>query len=295
MNKYPVYRNDIKYKKYNNIDPKYAIWADKDIEKDFHETDTDSLEYRIKLCKLEKYDNIDLSYLEPNDISLFFSDYLCKSNCNIKHLFMNDCNIDVLPNLNSLSSLETLDISNNKLKNLTNLPQSLTELIASNNKLSNINAKLPNVIRLDLSHNCLTKIPQLNSVQKLYINNNNISSMFCQYNNLKELYCTNNPLFQLPEMINITTLNCSNTKVRQIYDYMNLKDLVCNNSFITKLERLPQLQSLQIVNTEIEKLEYFHNLKILIFNKDKNIKISSKYNIIDAICNKHNVFKVFLD
>ena len=76
---------------------------------------------------------------------------------------------------------------------------------------------------------------------------------------------------------------------------MNLKDLVCNNSFITKLERLPQLQSLQIVNTEIEKLEYFHNLKILIFNKDKNIKISSKYNIIDAICNKHNVFKVFLD
>jgi Leucine-rich repeat (LRR) protein len=294
MEKYPVYRNDIKYKKYKNIDPNKALWSDKDVEKDFYETNTDSLAYRIKLCKLEKYDNIDLSYLNQNDIDNFFLDsFFINNKDKIKHLFINDCKIYFLSDLNSMTSLETLDISNNELTELPNLPQSLTELVANNNKLNTVNnIDLPNIIRLDLSHNNLTKLPPFNSVQKLYINNNNISSMNCKYNNLKELNCSNNSIFQLPEMNNISILDCSNTKVRQIFDYMNLTDIVCNNSIITKLERIPRLEFLQIVDTKIEKLDYFHNLRVLIFNKYNNIKISSKYNVVDAICNKHNIMRI---
>jgi len=59
---YPVYRNDIKFRHHRNVDPSRAVWDD-DVKKDFHEKDTDSIEYRLEECKRENYETLDLCHM----------------------------------------------------------------------------------------------------------------------------------------------------------------------------------------------------------------------------------------
>jgi len=279
---YPVYRNDIKFKKYQNIDPKRAIWMGDNVEKDFKTLDTDSVNYRIKMCRQEKYDNIDLSRLNQKDIDIFF----------ILHVFMSNSNIHHIPNLTDMKSLETLDISHNELQELPEIPPSVTELMANNNKLKALEINMDNVLRVDVSHNKLTKLPNLKSAKTIYVSNNKISTMYCKYDFVKDMKCCDNPISQLPEMVNIRSLNCSRTKICQIFDYMNLSQIISNDSNLSKLDRIPQLESLEIIRTKINELKYFPNLKTLIFNKESDIEISDQYTIRSALKNKKNIFEV---
>jgi hypothetical protein len=46
--KYLVYRNDLKYKKFNNIDINKVNWFDDSIKNDFIDKDTDDIAFRKK-------------------------------------------------------------------------------------------------------------------------------------------------------------------------------------------------------------------------------------------------------
>lgn len=281
---YPVYRNDIKFKKYRNIDPKRAIWIGDGVEKDFNEVNTDGLDYRIKQCRKEKYDSIDLSHLTQDIVSSFFeSEFFKRHAKDIHHLFINNSNVSELHDLNELNSLETLDISYNNLIKLPELPSSLTELVANNNRLKALESSLENLLRLDISHNKITNFSKFDKIKTINISHNKISTIYCKYDNVTNMICSNNPISQLPEMPKLKSLDCSNTNICQIFDFMNLTNIISNNSNLSKLERIPRLESLEVIQTKIDKLKYFSSLKVLIINESSNITISDDYKVLSAI------------
>ena len=290
---YPVYRNDLKFKQLQNINPKRAIWMGDKVEQDFKTLDADSIDYRIKMCRQEKYDNIDLSRLNQKAIDDFFnSDFYRRHMKDILHIFMNNSNVHFIPNLANMTALETLDVSHNELLELPEVSSSLTELMANNNKIKALEINLDSILRINVSHNKITKLPNLKSAKTIYVSNNKISTMYCKYDCVKDMNCSDNPVSQLPEMINIRSLNCSRTKICQIFDYMNLINIISNDSNLSKLDRIPRLESLEIIRTKINKLKYFHNLKTLVFNKESNIEISDNYTVLSALKNKKNIFEV---
>ena len=292
---YPVYRNDLMYKSLQNIDPKRAIWQDKEVEKDFN-MDTDSLAYRIKMCRDEKYDNIDLSRLNQDTVTDFFeSEFYKRHKAHILHLFMSFSKISTLPNLTDMTSLETLDIANNELIDIPKLPPSITEVIAHNNNLTQFTNNAPNLLRLDLSDNKISKLGEYNSLQKLFISNNNVHNLYCKYPNLKELICCNNPISQLPEMPELLHLECSDTSIHQIFDFMNLRYVISNRSSLSKIDRVPRLETLEIIGSNVTNLKYFPNLKVLLFNNKSKILISEQYKLESvSMNNTQDVFEVRL-
>jgi hypothetical protein len=92
------------------------------------------------------------------------------------------------------SKLKILDCSNNQLTELTNLPQTLTELNCSNNLLTNLDDLPPNLIELECENNQLSRLDDLPS-------------------NLMILRCSNNLLEERPEM---------DSEDAELYDYNNL-------------------------------------------------------------------------
>ena len=84
---YPVYRNDIKFKKFRNIDPSMAIWND-DVKHDYYNKDTDSVSYRIEECIREKSEMIDLSHMDEDCfINLFAHKMFPTIRVKIQHIF----------------------------------------------------------------------------------------------------------------------------------------------------------------------------------------------------------------
>lgn len=290
---YPVYRNDLKYKSLQNIDPSRAIWQDKDVENDFNK-DTDSLDYRIQMCRQEKYDNIDLARLNQQIITDFFeSDFYKRHKSDIIHLFMSYSKIHTIPSLSDMTSLETLDISHNEITEIPELPPSITEVIAHDNKLTHFTNSAPNLLRLDLSNNKINKLGEYNKLQKLYINNNKLYNLYCTYPNMRELVCCNNPISQLPDMPLLSHLECSDTSIHQIFDFMNLRSIISNRSSLSKIDRVPKIETLEIIGSQVKNLKFFPNLKVILFNKQSQILISEQYTVVSATSNKTNdVFEV---
>lgn len=283
---YPVYRNDLSYKALQNIDPSRAIWQDKQVEDDFN-VDTDTLEYRIKMCRREKYDNIDLSRLTPKIVADFFeSDFYARHKTHILHLFMSYSKIRTLPDISDMTSLETLDIANNELGAIPKLPKSITEVIAHDNKLSYFTNDVPKLLRLDLSNNKITKLGQYDNLRKLYISNNCIHSIYCVYPHLEELICSKNPISQLPDMPRLVHLECSDTSIHRIFDYMNLRYIISDRSSLSKLERIPKLERLEIIDSQVTNLSYFPTLKSILISAKSKISASPEYRITGFSENK---------
>ena len=260
-----------------------------------NKTINDKLEYRIKLCENENYDHIDLSNLENNLINAFFiTDFYLKNCHKIKHLFMSNSNIYIIPDLSKMINLETIDLSHNNIDEIpTNFPKSVTELILNNNFIKSIEIDLNNLIRLDCSNNKLRKINNLNNIEKLDISKNDIYTMEDEYKKLIDLNCEHTKIIQLPNLPAVEKINCSNTKISHIFDCMKLKILVCNNCNLHLLERIPMLETLECINTKLQDLNYFPNLKLILLNK-LDISLSKEYKILNALKNNKNIFEIKL-
>jgi Leucine-rich repeat (LRR) protein len=297
--KYIVYRNDIKFKNYRKIDPEKAIWASDNVKKDFMKYDTDKLEYRLKECRREKYQLLDLSHTTPDVVNEFFSsDFYKRHIDDIQHLCMSHSNLSELPDLHNLINLETVDISANDLTEIPKLPGSILELIANDNKIESLNKdkEMNNLTVLNVSHNRIKKIPKLKKVRKLNISHNRITTLSDSYPNVVEFICDNNKnIIQLPGMPKVESLDCSDTKVTQIFDYMNLKYIIWNRCNINKLKRVPQLDTLEIIDTNLDNLDYFPNLKTLYFSKSTKFLISDEYTVKSTHMNKKNIYNVYFE
>ena len=298
MNKYTVYRNDIKFRDHRNIDPDRAIWTN-DVKQDFINKNTDSISYRMEDCKRENYETLDISHMTSECFDELIINAIFKLIKNkIQHIFAKDCRINSLPNLYDLSSLLTLDISNNNLEYLPELPLSLEELIVTDNKLKSITNHLPNLLRLIASNNMITFINYSSSkLQILYINNNPLTNDINNENfkNLKNLYyldASNTKITNIHSLSKLNYLNISHTYINTLPILPILDTLECNESNLKDIKKLTSLKTLEMSNSKIEEIHYIENLSSLIYHNTNPIKISKKYNIYQVKKNKNNINKI---
>jgi hypothetical protein len=293
---YPVYRNDIKHKKFTKINTEKAIWMENDLESEFMNTDTDSLKYRLNQSEKEDFDNVDLNYMKKTDIEAFFMcEFFRKHKGKIKHLFMECSEIERLPDLSLMTSLETLNINNNSVSILRDLPKSLIELEADHNDLTILEGNFENIKRMNVSNNKLTSIGKLDMVVTLNISNNKIVNMYREYRKLDHLNCRNNPLVDLPIMPVVDTLDCSLTSVTVVKNHDKLSNLTCNNSNVESVSNLPLIKTIEVINGNIKNIPYFSTLRNVLFHKGNKISISSKYDVKGSLEVGKDIYEILLN
>lgn len=304
-NKYIVYNNDLKFKKHRDIDPKKAIfdpddteWYTESVEYNYNNTDFDTLEHRIKMCQNDGYSLLDLSYLDLTTIPniAHHSDY--KNLKNVKFICLDHNLIEVLGNeLKLFENVEALDVSNNKLTNISYLPSSILELACHNNNIKSIISH-SSLKRLDCSHNNIENIGNYPNLEQLVCDKNNIKHMQT-FNKLTYLMCKDNPLISINHQPIVTYLDCSNTKVGGLFgengNYSKLKHLVLSNTNITGINNLLKISTLDVIDTKLEKLPYISTLRDLTFNSqflfDDNYKIA-RYVDSTLHTNRYIEFKI---
>jgi hypothetical protein len=289
--KYPVYRNDIKFRKHREVDPSRAEWDD-DVKQDYQDKDTDSVEYRLEECKREKYETLDLSHMQKDCFEeLFSNEFFMSIKTTIQHIFAKDCGIRVLPDLTSLTNLQTLDVSCNKLKVLPELPESLEELIVNDNRLTEICNDLPKLLRFNGSDNRLTQINYSNSLERVHIKNNPIDTV-PRLSNLYFLDASITKVKRLYPMPKLKYLDISFTEIQVVPDMPCLEHLQCNESSVNDISVIKSLHSLEIINSKILRIQYMPNLKTLTYCDLNEIKLSKQFKIMYAKKNRNNVNQI---
>lgn len=289
--KYTVYRNDIKFKKYREIDPECANWTD-DVKSAFHGCDTDCIEYRIEECVREKYEVIDLSHMSSECFEEFISHSQFKLIVNkLHHIFAQSSNLSIIPNLHKFTNLITLDLSNNSLTKIHNLPESLEELILDNNKLTSLTHSMPNLKRLKIINNNISEIKLSNSIESAYLNNNPIISI-SSIDNIKYLNISNTNIKHIHSYPKLEIFECQYTKIKSIPRMDKLKELICNYSDVSDISELKYLESIEMINTQISKIHHMNSLYSLKYHGDNKFRLSNLYQLFNIMKNKKNINEI---
>lgn len=246
----------------------------------FNNIYADSCSIQIANDDIESIVTLNLSNKELTSVST--GDNIFKYFINLKELDLSNNNItSINPITNSNIELEKLNISNNNFidsskessitSKLYKIP-SLTELDISNNKLkylTNIN-QLVNLKRLNAYNNEIIDLKGLSDLTTL------------EYLNLGENY-TKNTIENLNALNTLTSLkyfDFSDNKTSNIIDYVihmtNLEELVLETNNITNINEnikyLSNLRSLNLYNNQINSVEKLlplkDNLENLILQKN---------------------------
>ena len=167
-------------------------------------------------------------------------------------------------NLNGIEgfkNLVELNCSNNDLKTLPALPETLQILICVGNNLTKIEKLSPALTKLDCSDNQLTELPFLPvnlldlDCEKNYLTAINISQLA-----LERLSCSDNQLYVLPDLPkNLLKLDCNNAQLTIIPALPNgLIELECAHNLLEKLPYLPD--SLRELDCSFNRFTTLQNL-----------------------------------
>ncbi len=116
-------------------------------------------------------------------------EYLDSLNSDVIEIILTNYDLEELPDLSRFTNIIKLNINNNNLSIIQQLPQSLKYLYCSNNNLETL-CQLPNdLIELYCSDNNLTILPNLPDSLKILDCNNNIKKLPQLPNELNEIYC----------------------------------------------------------------------------------------------------------
>lgn len=296
--KYTVYRNDIKYKSHKNIDPEKAIWND-DVKNDFHNKDTDSIDYRLEDCKKEKHSLIDLSHMNKNCfVNLVVNPTYLKLKPllkqNLNHIFARECELTELPDLDCFDFLETLDISHNNLTVLPKLPRSLQELIVNNNKLIEIKEILPNLRRINANDNNIIRFDYPNSLERVHLKNNPISYIV-KLDHVYFLDISHTKVKELHECPKLTYLDLTSTSITVLPTLNNLEHLTCNDSMLTDITNLKNLHSLVMINAKIDKVPFFKDLHNFIYKDNTKFMLAKQYSVKCIKKNKNDITEIIFN
>jgi Leucine-rich repeat (LRR) protein len=281
--KYVVYKNDLKFKNMRNIDPTKADWYDDSLQNEFSK-DFDNISARLKECKNGGFAYLDLSRLNlekiPKLSGYVYYDQLIK----IKYLFLNDNKLtECGERIKCFEQLKVLDISHNKISQITYLPDKLEELICHNNKLNTIQSH--NSIKiLDCMDNKIETLGEYPSLKDLLCINNKLTKIR-SYQYLTRLICKQNPIYKIEQQPNLLQLDCSETQITgQINGFPNLTGLICNFTKVDSIAYMGKLETLEVVGCTM-KVCYIKTLKCLLCDEKagENIELSNKYKIKNAI------------
>jgi Leucine-rich repeat (LRR) protein len=295
--KYMVYRNDIKYKKYRDIDPERAIWESEEVRDDFMKKDTDAIDYRVSECIREKYTMLDLSHMtETCVIELISHKEFPKIRDEVLHVFINNSQLMNIPDLDCFKKIRTLDLGNNELKKLPRLSETIRELNFRDNKIVHVPI-LPHLEILVGDNNNIEEITLPLKIKIASIANNPLKKIHGEYfSNLEELDINRTNMENITfKTKKLKKLNCEKTKIKTIPKMDDLKILMCDNSFVEDISSLNHLEELYQVGSNITRLHYIPTLKCLTFDKKKNaLKMSKYYKVRFANKNKDSIFFVSL-
>lgn len=295
--KYTVYRNDIKNKKKNQIDPSDVEW-DGCTEKDF-EQDTDHIDYRIAECVRERYDMLDLSNMTERCFSDLVEHKEYKTILmKLKHLFMSNSHLLNIPSLVDFVNLETLDLNNNMIDCLPLLPDSLQELNIENNRLTHINQMFPNMKRLFCKNNLLETLVITSSMERIECSHNplqTIRSFDGVFSKIYYMDCSNTLITDIPPMERLRNLDCSNTPLKKLPRLDSLKVLSSSDSRLEDITKLNSLESIAMVRNNINSLHYIESLREITFEKSRNIMFSKNYRVKCLHENRNEIYKVLFE
>lgn len=267
-----IYENDLKYIKYNGID----INKVKDFPPNYNFS---TIESRIDDCIKNNYEMLDFSHLKLD----VFPEILRTNDklYGLKHLFMGYNNIKSI-DIKFFSNLVTVELSNNKLTSVPDLPKTIEELTITNNLIKTEDLyKYKHLKRLDISNNKLTSISVMKSLETLICADNNITEIKL-YPKLKKLSCERNNIYTIDLSPNLEIIECNENKVTSIIGFLNLKEIYCSNNNITNISGLPLIDTLNCTKNKINSICYFPTLKELVCDYNSSMEISQKYNIIDT-------------
>lgn len=291
---YHVYRNDIKFRTHKKVDPTRAIWDD-DVKKDFMNKQTDSIDYRLEECQRENFETLDLSHMNNDCFTFLFQHKYFKNIVKkVQHIFAQDCQLRVVPDLSEFESLVTLDISSNKLTELPVLPESLEELIINNNRLTKVDNSLPNLKRFSANNNKIQSINYGRLIEIIYLKNNPIDHIPA-LDNLYRLDISTTKIKKLHSYPKLKFLNCSFTSIVSIPTMDVLEHLICNDSNVSDISLLKTLQSLEIVNTKVICVHYMKDLYSIVYDGDAKLALSKKYRLKHVKKNKSNICEITFD
>lgn len=290
--KYKKIRN-LDKSKISNLN-KYNEYYDKDLDKLFDNNNCDTIEFRIDECIKEGKKILDLKYLELKEFPkipielIKYLEELYISNNELEVLpdldhFVNLKILDIAENkLKQIGKLPPKLIElccfENKLDDISSVDKCkyLKTLYINNNKIDNLDF-------LD-SH------PRL---EILLANFNNIKDIPRNIPNLRKIQISNNKLTKIKSYPKLIYLDCRHNNIEEIESQDSLKDLILSFNVIKEIPVINTLRYLEIVNTNIEKIRYMKQLVELICMSDKVKYISSKYNIEKTINHKSKYLNLF--
>jgi len=243
-------------------------------------TNTSSLDYYINSSKFFPVDEINI------DEKSWIKNSITKES----KLIINDVDNNEIPEiLKEYHWLLELEINNQSIKELKNLPINLKTLNISNNNIKYIQTNiLPKTLEiLNISNNnikILENIPI--SIKELDCSNNLINKCILHEN--KELIYLNishNNIEIFPELNNnIKKLYISNNKIKNINKFPdNLLDIDLENNFLVFVNKLPNtLLKANFSNNKINDITYNENYE-LDGNYILNLKKNPLLNIPDKL------------
>lgn len=204
----------------------------------------------------------------------------------LKKLIYFDCGITYLPMLSN-TQLTHIKCTQNKIREIPKLPDTVVELLCYINEITKINKLSSSLVNLECDRNKLTSLPDLpDSLENLKCCYNEIKILPKLPKNLKRLNAAQNKLIALPNLP----------------ENINMVDVY--NNQIEKIGYLPAKCKLNIIDN---KLNYFNRNMIDHFiNADKEYKINVNMSTIlhvyfaeindkRKICNKKliNLFAIY--
>jgi Leucine-rich repeat (LRR) protein len=228
--------------------------------------------------------------------------YLEKKDKNIKELKLVGYNLMEIPNLSKFTNLETLNLSNNKIKFLLNIPSTVKTLIIKNNKIEKILYISENLKILNISRNLLTELDLINTnIEELICIENKISSISYPYL-LKKLNISHNKLKNLHGLPStLIMLDCSFNKIKYIDSLPNSLEyfeISCNKlSIIDKNNLSDSLKTLNISHNKIIDICCLFPLSLTelncSFNKIKTLSLPN--NLLCLFANNNDIDTIFIN
>jgi hypothetical protein len=115
-----------------------------------------------------------------------------------------------IPSLERFSRLTHLNISNNKLSVLPELPACLLHLNCSENNIAEIFILPKNLVSLNCNSNLLLKIHMVpDTLETLECRNNHLRTLPA-LKNITQLFCDNNELWHIPKPNVLEYISCKN-------------------------------------------------------------------------------------